>query len=284
VELRLRVYPTFGDRPMASIRPSDVQAWVKKLGAKVAPATVHMSARTLASVFRAAIRDGVVSTSPCDGVRLPELGTARVTPPTVETVRAIRDAAPERFRAAVMLGEGAGLRQGEAFGLTVDRVDFLRGLVVVDRQLVTPTRGPAYLGPPKRPASVRTIPVGRVVTYALAAHLAQHGSGEWGVILSTSSGRAWPRSTAADGMRRATDDAEVGRVRFHDLRHFYASALIRKGLSVKVVQARLGHASAVETLDIYSHLWPDDEDRTRAAVDEVLGDNVAEDSLRTAEP
>jgi integrase len=41
--------------------------------------------------------------------------------------------------------------------------------------------------------------------------------------------------------------------------------------SVKVVQARLGHASASETLDTYAHLWPDNEDRTRAAIDQVLG-------------
>jgi integrase len=58
---------------------------------------------------------------------------------------------------------------------------------------------------------------------------------------------------------------------FHALRHYYASLLIRHGESVKVVQARLGHASASETLDTYSHLWPDAEDRTRAAVDSVLG-------------
>jgi integrase len=41
--------------------------------------------------------------------------------------------------------------------------------------------------------------------------------------------------------------------------------------AVKAVQARLGHASASETLDTYSHLWPDPEDRTRQAVDSVLG-------------
>lgn len=58
---------------------------------------------------------------------------------------------------------------------------------------------------------------------------------------------------------------------FHDLRHYYASLLIRHGESVKVVQKRLGHKSAVETLDTYSHLWPDSEDRTREEVDEVLG-------------
>jgi hypothetical protein len=40
--------------------------------------------------------------------------------------------------------------------------------------------------------------------------------------------------------------------------------------SVKVVQARLGHASASQTLDTYSHLWPDSDDRTRTAVDSVL--------------
>jgi integrase len=60
-------------------------------------------------------------------------------------------------------------------------------------------------------------------------------------------------------------------VGFHALRHFYASSLIRQGCSVKVVQAHLGHATAAETLDVYSHLWSDDEDRSRAAVDAVLG-------------
>ena len=66
---------------------------------------------------------------------------------------------------------------------------------------------------------------------------------------------------------------------FHDLRHFYASLLIRHGESVKVVQARLGHSSAAETLDTYSHLWPDSEDQTRNAIAAVLGPIA--DQLRT---
>jgi integrase len=55
---------------------------------------------------------------------------------------------------------------------------------------------------------------------------------------------------------------------WHDLRHYYASLLIRHGESVKTVQARLGHASAVETLDTCAHLWPDSEDPTRQAVED----------------
>ncbi|HEX3539753.1 MAG TPA: tyrosine-type recombinase/integrase [Acidimicrobiales bacterium] len=62
---------------------------------------------------------------------------------------------------------------------------------------------------------------------------------------------------------------------FHQLRHFHASLLIRHGESVTTVQGRLGHATAVQTLDTYSHLWPDADDQTRAAVDFVLGPAVS---------
>lgn len=63
---------------------------------------------------------------------------------------------------------------------------------------------------------------------------------------------------------------------FHDLHHHYASVLIQAGISVKVVQARLGHATATETLDTYAHLWPADEDRTRAAIDSVWASPVSD--------
>lgn len=58
------------------------------------------------------------------------------------------------------------------------------------------------------------------------------------------------------------------------LRHFYASLLIDGGESVKFVQSRLGHASADETLNTYAHLWPDTEDRSRAAVQAGLADSL----------
>jgi integrase len=55
----------------------------------------------------------------------------------------------------------------------------------------------------------------------------------------------------------------------HCLRYYDASLLIRHGESIKTVQARLGHATAAETLDTDSHLWPDADDRTREAIDSV---------------
>jgi integrase len=85
-------------------------------------------------------------------------------------------------------------------------------------------------------------------------------------------GRAWRRSSWADAWHRAVRQAGVpAGTGFHDLRHYYAALLIRRGASVKTVQNRLGHKSAVTTLDLYGSLWPDAEEQTRRAVDDEFG-------------
>jgi len=79
-----------------------------------------------------------------------------------------------------------------------------------------------------------------------------------------------PQPTAcADGVGGAVEVGVQGRT-FHSLRQYYASVLIRQSESVKTGQARLGHASAAETLDPYS-LWPDSDDKPREAVDAYRG-------------
>ena len=86
-------------------------------------------------------------------------------------------------------------------------------------------------------------------------------------LRSSTDGPIWPNTFHASIWRPAARRAGLGAARFHELRHFYATALIRAGEDVKTVQAALGHASAVETLETYAGLWPDNEQRTRAAVD-----------------
>ena len=60
------------------------------------------------------------------------------------------------------------------------------------------------------------------------------------------------------------------------MRHFYASALIAANLNPKVIQARLGHATIAETMDVYGHLFPDSEDLGRGAVDDASAGALAE--------
>lgn len=272
--LRNHLYPVLGCVPLDTIRPSDLDRLVKGLSETLAPSTVVGAYRLAASVFKAAVRDRVLGSSPCVDVRLPVRAQREVVPLTPRQVVAVADAIPHRYRALVVLGAGCGLRLGEATGLTVDRVDFLRRTVKIDRQLITPTRGAPRLGPPKRPASNRVVPLPSVVAVELAAHLKRFDPGTDGLIFTTARGLPVRRNTFGETFRRAASSAGVSLPDwggYHELRHHYASLLIASGCSVVVVQRRLGHANAEETLNTYSHLWPDDDQRTVDAVDRSLG-------------
>ena len=120
------------------------------------------------------------------------------------------------------------------------------------------------------------MPVGNLVVEELARHFDVAGLTRPTSLSMISSRRhRESRCVVTDPARSGNEPLKVANLppgtTFHALRHYYASLLIRHGESVKVVQERLGHASAAETLDTYSHLWPDSEDRTRQAVDEALG-------------
>jgi len=270
--LRIHVFPHLGDRPLAAIRPTELQAWVRARKEVLEPATIELVYRYIVAILRAAVADRLIATSPAVGIKLPKPQIRRIEPLATEVVERLVVEVPARYRALVVLAAGTGMRQGECFGLTLDRIDFLRRQVTVDRQLVLlPGAGP-QLGPPKTTASYRTIPLPQVVVDALAAHVKQFPVGAEGFVFTNEVGAPIRRTWFSAIWRPVVADAKAPEgTGFHALRHYYASLLIRHGESVKVVQARLGHASASETLDTYSHLWPDSEDRTRAAVDEVLG-------------
>ena len=144
------------------------------------------------------------------------------------------------------------MRQGECFGLTVDRIDFLRQTITVDRQLILPATGSPQFGPPNTAASVRTVRLPNVVAESVAGHVERWPADSDALIFTN--GRCDPlrRNRFGEIWRAAVSRAGLDGLRFHDLRHFSASLLIRHGESVKVVQARLGHASASET----RHLLP----------------------------
>lgn len=260
-----------GDRPMASIRRSDVQTLVKMLSGRLSPGSVRNVYDVTSRLFSAAVDDMVIASSPCRRIVLPQADSIEVSVPTVEQVSALVESVEPRYRAAVVLLAGSGVRIGELLGLRVSDVDWLRQTLRVERQRLQD----GTIAPTKTAKSVRTVPLGQVVVDELAAHLATYPSSEW--LFTTETGeplayRRWKRVWAA----ARTDGLDT-----HSLRHFYASALIAGGASVKQVSSVLGHSSAVVTLRVYSHLWPGDDDRTRAVIDSVLAGLV--DGLWTAD-
>ena len=199
--LRRHAYPTLGDRRLSSILPSDIQAWVK--GLELAPATVGVVHGIVSTVMKSAIRDRRIASNPCDGTKLPKVQRPQIVPLTTEQVEAVRAALPARLQALVTLAAGTGMRQGECFGLTVDRVRFLERALTVDRQLVTVPGHAPSLGPPKTRASNRTIPLPQVVVDALAAHLAAFPPGRTAWCSPCRASRSPGRCLGTSGVRRS---------------------------------------------------------------------------------
>ncbi|MGH3846234.1 MAG: tyrosine-type recombinase/integrase [Pseudonocardiaceae bacterium] len=297
--LEKHIYPAIGDLPISAIRTTRVQALVTTWGASLAPSTVRVLYGYVVAVFGAAVRDKLIATSPSDGVRLPAARRKQIEIPALSVLDKLRKALPERYRAAVDLVAGSGLRQGEVFGLEVDGLDFLRGRAVdVHQQLVTLAGSAPYLWQPKSAESARVVPLAQVTLNALAAHLAAFPvrpvtitdrieghkpvQRQARLVFTHEDGRPVARHDWSHIWRPAAKAAGLPpRTGLHALRHLYASLLIRHGESVKTVQKQLGHSSAAITLDTYAHLWPDADDRTRDAVQLAL--DILADTPRTDE-
>ncbi len=278
---------TLGSRRMASVRPSEVQAWVTGRSDVLAASTLRLLVSLLRSIYASAVLDRIVGSSPVVRLTLPHASKERIVPLTVDQVRKLAEAMPERNQAMVLTQAGLGLRIGELLALRVQDVDFLRRTARVEYQIAP---GLKTRSDPKTPRSRRTIPLPKVVADALAEQIRRWPPTEDGTLFTTKAGQPYGHNyygtiIFAAAVLKANLPAGTTS---HDLRHHYASVLLAAGESVIAVAERLGHENANLVLSTYGHLMPDSEDRTRKAVDEAWQsttppEDVA-DFLRTGGP
>ncbi len=277
---KMHVIPVLGDRPLGSLRRGDIESWVATR--PLAPSTAGIALQQLSSMLEAAVGDGLIARNPARGVKRPRRDGSPVVPFTSAEVEQHLAGTAPWFAIAVVLGARCGLRHGESAGLTIDRVDFLRRQLKVDRQLVTTKAGGlgTSFGPLKTANSYRAVPLADSTVASLAAHVREFGTGEGGLLVHEQ-GR--PVNAARFGYlwRQARKAADIGAAaRYHDTRHTFASVLLSDGVSVAAVAEYLGDTPAV-VLNTYAHLMPADHDRARAAIEAAA--RRAEDSLRTGE-
>jgi len=263
--------PRLGSRRIASLGVEDIAGLIVELRAAGRSAKTTANALgTLQSVLRFARRRGWILADPVELLepeerpRPPRRPRGRVLGQA--EIERLLDACPSRGRILVETALFSGLRISELLGLTWADIDFAAGLIQVRAQLSRPHRGePARRVAPKTAASVREVPL----VPQLSDHLARHRRAtpfaaptDW--VFVTSRGTPFgERNVARRVLRKAADDAGLndnGRMplRFHDLRHTFASHLIVDlGLDVAQVSRILGHASITITLDVYTHLFDD---------------------------
>lgn len=257
----------FGQMPLASVRPSQVKAWVARLQADgFEQSYVYALHSRLSQILSDAVHDGVLGRNPCSRRTSTSMGKQKPYVCTTEQVWALHDAMPEHLRVAVLLGAFVGLRVAEVSGLRVEDVDFIRGVVHPKQQW-----GDKAL---KTEGSSQPIPIPHELALMLSASVKQFPSD---MMVTNGAGTdkcgPWLIDRAVFEAKK-TIDGLPEQFSFHDLRHYMASLLIASGADIKTVQARMRHASARTTLDTYGHLWPDADESTRSAIGGVIAERM----------
>jgi integrase len=278
VAFQVHVLPRWGEVPLAEVTRADTLAWGQDLAAaNLAVRTQRYAVGTLQRVLRFAVEAGALPASPIERLRLATPRPAEVRPVTAEEVEDLANAiewpehAPAGNRAGqpkhrqhrpdpalwVRLGAYCGLRAGEVLALRRESVDLERRVLIVDRS-VSDVAGQLAVGPTKTGRS-RAVPIPEVLVPDLLDHLTRRTGLEPGALLFTSeaggfvSHALWYRRHFKPAVSRA---GLPDGLRYHDLRHTYASLLIAEGAHPRAIMERLGHSSIQVTLGTYGHLFP----------------------------
>jgi integrase len=256
---RVHVKPQWGSVSVADVDVLAVEAWIEGMGRRgLGPTGVIRAHGVLSGVLTDAVKAKRLAVNPCRGgvENLPQKTTKRHVYLSAEDVARLADESGE-YRALVLLLAYCGLRWGEAIGLRVRDVEFLRRRITVSENAVQ--IGARHAVGPTKGRKARSVPVPVFVLDELSAQCKDKAPAD--LVFSSRDGGYLPRPKSSNGwFMRAVQAVGIQAVTPHDLRHTCASLAVSAGVNVLALQRMLGHTSAKMTLDTYSDLFDDDLD------------------------
>lgn len=285
--------PALGQAQLKHLHPQAIQSYYSKAVEKLSPRTVAKHHRLLSQALKYAVRQGCLGRNPCELVDPPSWKGKPMRTLIPAEVEALFDEAKDRYFYSVYYSAvSTGLRQGELLGLRWRDVD-LDFLSISVSQVLYKRRGICQFKEPKTAHSRRRV----AMTPKLALFLREYRAErerlyrELGkeltldcLVFAYPDGRPLDPSVLSHEFARLAKQAGLERVRFHDLRHTFASLMLMRGAKPKVISEALGHASVGFTMDVYSHIIEGMQADAMALLDEVLPEGVVKNSVANSSP
>ncbi len=259
------IKPNIGNIPLGKLTTLDLQSFYKKLlsdgrverteSAKkprgLSAKTVRNLHQVISSALNLAVRQRLIAFNPADGCALPKVEHREMQTLTAEQLNAFfREAKTSGVFELYYIELVTGLRRGELLGLKWEDVNLDRNILYIRRQ-VARINGVVTEAPLKTKNSYRNVSIGADAAGILKAQKARVG-GVY-VFPSPTGGPISPDSVL-HMLHRVLKRAGLPKVRFHDLRHTFATLALQNGVDIKTVSGMLGHYSAGFTLDTYAHV------------------------------
>ena len=222
----------------------------------------------------------------CDPPKQPSPGSIEMSTWTRPQLNAfLSHVRGDRFYAAYLLAARTGMRRGEVLGLRLQDFDPEHGRIQI-RQTLLSTDYKLAFGEPKTERGKRSLKLDRDTVAALQAHLDRQADEmaavgdayqDHGLVFANEDGTPKHPVLLSQEFERHVRDAALPEIRFHDMRHTYATLALQAGINVKIVSSRLGHANVAFTLNVYSHAIPEMDEEAAETFAAFMGGGVVEE-------
>jgi integrase len=289
MEIEKRIVPWIGHHKTADVTPELLDAFYIRLtgeggrtGEGLSPRSVRLVHTILSKAFSDGMRRGTLSQNPASRATAPKQRRREFKTWNAAELRAFLEASKgDRLYPLWFLVATTGMRRSELLGLRWHDLDLEAGRLSIQQRVVLVDAKPVVLFGTKRESSRRLLKLDRATVQVLASwRVAQIeerlAAGEkWddtGLVFTQATGAGMHPERVSRRFCLLRERAGLPAIRFHDLRHTYATLALQAGVPVKVVSERLGHKTTGITENLYLHVTPQmAEDAANTVANLILG-------------
>lgn len=272
--VKVNLIPFFGSRKLKTIDYTLCKKYIaqKQAEGRLSNRTVGYCVMVLSMIFKEAIKEGYLKVNPCQYVERPKAVKKEFRILSAEELQKFLENVNPRYKILFLTASLTGLRQGEVLGLTWDCLDLKEGTLTVKHSLYK-----GKLVEPKTEKAKRTVSLPSYLISELRKHKLQSKPNSLNLVFTNKNGQP----IDGDNFYKrqflpALERAYLPKVRFHDLRHGYASYALALGQDLASVSHRLGHASVTTTLSTYTHVVKKlQQEHAEEVANVLLGNSMA---------
>ena len=270
--------PGLGHIPLNKLTQADCQKFLNEMknngrkshrdtkGAAMSERSVRLCHLVIRMSLDRAVKDGLIKKNPILGVKLPQAEQKEMRVLTkAEIQRFLIQAKEEGLYELFLLELTTGLRRGEILALTWSDLNFETGELHISKQ-ATLVSGKITISEPKTKAAFRTI----ILPHVMVEVIREYQKDAFSHLMFPS--RLKPDQPIDPGHIRKRlqvilERAGCKKIRFHDLRHTFATMSLEHGMDLKTLSTIIGHVSAKTTLNIYTHITSEMQENAAANID-----------------
>lgn len=281
------IIPGIGNIPLDRLTQDDLQDFYdslkrsgrlinkEKRGDGLSDRMVRACHASCRMALEKAVNEGLIPVNPAIGCKLPPKKAKEMQVLTHDEIqRFLIQAKHDGYYEIFLLDLATGLRRGELLGLKWGDLNFDTGELHIERQ-VARINGELKTIPPKTKASVRSVILPKTVLSVLSEYRRSNPVNAVWIFPSPVKENS-PRDPDSlyQKMQLVLERADCKKVRFHDLRHTFATLALEHGMDVKTLSTVIGHTSSQTTLDVYSHITTEMQRKAAQAIDRGIGQSA----------